>query len=476
MADNNDASTTIVDLPPELIVRVGSYLTTAELGPLRRSCKQIEASLFDNFASEFFTKRQFMVEHHSLEALVGIANHSGLASRLTEVLVGTQILAGEALSPQDDFLAGRLTRDMLLSSGMARDMLADAFSKLPNLRIVGLRDYDGTGRIRDGPEARWRSWGWNTSSTMLQNALPESLLPLLISALDAARARPENLEVILRRYPLKPKSLEIAYHTMKAATPSFLSSLRVLFLTLQHYLDDSHASARPYDEGNPFDAPLKRFMHSLSSLEHLRLNFRHPNKWPRHFLDWLGRPASSPSVANQLPVPAVQLPNLTSLELGMATVTGPTLVRVLTKFDLKLFSLWRIAIEVADGTKDYWSEIFAELSNDLPPSSRLRTVKLGNLSQAQKPGHWTRPFGTYFVPEGTQPHLKKDAQREASADFKAQFTGKTVHQWLKELSERTWVPDMHLRPDPDSDSDDGGADSDDVDGENEDDDEDEEDE
>lgn len=73
----------ILELPQELILRVAAYLNTVELGALRRTCHGIETSLFDSFAREFFTKRQFMLEQNSLEALVGIADHPTLSPYLT---------------------------------------------------------------------------------------------------------------------------------------------------------------------------------------------------------------------------------------------------------------------------------------------------------------------------------------------------------------------------------------------------------
>lgn len=127
------------DLPQEVLVRIASFLTTAELGPFRRTCKQVEAKLFNTFALEFFTKRQFMLEHESLQALVGISRHPGLGAKLTEVIIGTQTLSAGIELVQDRMLHGRLTRDALLQTGTARDMLAEAFSNLPNLRTAGLR-------------------------------------------------------------------------------------------------------------------------------------------------------------------------------------------------------------------------------------------------------------------------------------------------------------------------------------------------
>jgi len=77
--------TTIADLlrlPPELMLRISTHLTTVELGSFRLTCKLVERNLFESFAREFFTKRQFMVEKVSLEALAGIANHKTLAPYL----------------------------------------------------------------------------------------------------------------------------------------------------------------------------------------------------------------------------------------------------------------------------------------------------------------------------------------------------------------------------------------------------------
>lgn len=144
----------ILRLPQELIVRVSSFLTTVDLGHFRRSCKQIEASLFESFAKEFFSKRQFMVEEISLQALLDIADHPILSHKLKEVIIschkfekGTDLLRAV-------YSAGHVERNVLIATGQARDMLKEAFSKLPNLRTVGLRDYDGAGRVRDGPDAR----------------------------------------------------------------------------------------------------------------------------------------------------------------------------------------------------------------------------------------------------------------------------------------------------------------------------------
>lgn len=80
---NNGSASPLLEIPPELLLRISGYVNTVDLGSLRRTCKQVEGRLFRNFARESFTIRRFMIEQVSLEALVGIANHKTLSPHLT---------------------------------------------------------------------------------------------------------------------------------------------------------------------------------------------------------------------------------------------------------------------------------------------------------------------------------------------------------------------------------------------------------
>lgn len=53
----SNAMVSLLRLPQELLIRVASFLTTPELGHLRRVCKDVESRLFESFAQEFFRKR-----------------------------------------------------------------------------------------------------------------------------------------------------------------------------------------------------------------------------------------------------------------------------------------------------------------------------------------------------------------------------------------------------------------------------------
>jgi hypothetical protein len=212
--------TTIMDLPAELIISISSHLTTPELGLMRVSCKRIEQTLFDDFAKEFFTKRQFMIEHDSLNTLVAIANHPKLSAHLTEVLISTH-RRWRTSNTTDEVIERRFNtmepdHSVLIATGMARDLLREAFSKLPNLKSVGIRDFDGKGRIRDGPRARWRSWGWAAYPgeylTIMDDA--SQLFALVVTAIGEACAQIPKVEVILRHtIGLQPAAFYIGTST-----------------------------------------------------------------------------------------------------------------------------------------------------------------------------------------------------------------------------------------------------------------------
>ena len=141
----------LLELPLELLLRVSFYLTTPDLGSFRAVCKHIEANLQDTFTREFFTKRQFMIEQVSLQTLIDIANHPTLSLKLSEVIISLHFFKIDSnyqnAAAKERYRSGYVSHTTLLETGQARDMLVEAFSKLPNLRTVGLRDYDARGRL-----------------------------------------------------------------------------------------------------------------------------------------------------------------------------------------------------------------------------------------------------------------------------------------------------------------------------------------
>ncbi|KAF1350006.1 hypothetical protein BDV97DRAFT_352965 [Delphinella strobiligena] len=354
MAATLSDTTNLFQLPQELLLRVSFHLTTSELGYFRQTCKQVEAALFDSFSKEFFTKKQFMIEHVSLQALVDIANHPTFSRQLSEVIIGLHTFENdsgyERPSSKERYRAGHVSRSVLLETGQAHDMLVEAFSKLPNLRTLGLRDYNAQGRLRDGQDAVWRSYGWThgvnhglnaaLALPMLRRSMnlasPESTLPLLIYALGCARAKPENIEVFLRKRPkLTPASFNLLDGFMAPKTVPVLAGLRRLMLTIALDAHNYYGAPRVlHDNESVTGVPLQRLLHYTPALEILRLNFDPEQFFAQPLLKWLGQPVSGSTPAAGSAIPPVLLSHLTSLDLGMLNVEAGTLHNVITKFSL----------------------------------------------------------------------------------------------------------------------------------------------
>ncbi|KAK4547867.1 hypothetical protein LTR36_010586 [Oleoguttula mirabilis] len=493
----------LIDLPPELVMRVSSLLTTSELGNLRSSCHHIEAVLFNSFAKEFFTKRQFMLEHVSLQALVDISRHPTLSKRLKEVIIGLDVLhtdsgyASEA--SKAIYRAGHVSQGVLLETGQARDMLVEAFSNLPNLSTVGLRDYDGAGRFRDGPNARWRSYGWSYGT--IEDAelaqLPlygkprlhptaESAFALILYSLGKALSTPTNVEVFLRRRSkLTPSALNLVAGSMGTTITPVLAGLTTLMLTVA-LSERMNLDTPPMFDSNDSvaDMPLKTLLHHTPNLQTLRINFDTDQFLAQNFLEWLGKPAvGSPwtkDYASGTVSPAA-LTKLTNLDFGMCNVSGPTLVQVVTKFNLKSLNLWKVALRCKDldemqANPACWAQFFTSLANALPTSTGLKSVMVGYCSQCYYPNRTTPGLGQYL-----RVHFAPEADRSAKTPldtvrYRSAY-GTDVRDWLRSIAKRSSVPKVcKLVSDSDEDhEDEDDSDGGDVDGGEEDDSADEED-
>ncbi|CZT14706.1 uncharacterized protein RCC_00675 [Ramularia collo-cygni] len=449
----------ILDLPAELVIGIASYLTTEELGPLRRSCKQLERHMFETFAKEFFTKRQFMIQRTSLQALVDISNHPTLSERLQEVIISTDV-----------FECDEIPREWLLRTGQARDMLAEAFSKLKNLRIVGLRDFNSKGRVREGgPEALWRSYGWSKepATTLLgmdSDTSPGSLFSLILCALGIASSYPPDVQVILRKHnTLVPHAFIV-----NATNAPVISKLKTLFLAL--HADNTTISRNPSCEDL-----LRRFLHTATDVEVLRLNF--DSRWSAasRLLTWLGTMPSATDLKlddpKLLDIPPAPLSHLTSLEIGMASVSAPSLTRALSRSNLKSFSLWRVTISDMDMTRptaghwepDLWQQFLGDLSGAMNGSDSVKSILIGLIAQVTRVvSHVPTWEKVQFCPEGTSD--KGDLKVESlhkEVKFRARY-GMSASRWLKDLSERTYVRSIHGAPEsPEVDSEDEDEQSDD---------------
>jgi hypothetical protein len=105
--------------------------------------------------------------------------------------------------------------DVFTATGRAHIMLTAAFSNLPSLSTIGIRDYNAKGRWRDGDNTTWRSYGWSSGEGPSNNRprlhcmSPEAILPLILHSLDETSTGLERIEVFLRRNRLPDGSFDI---------------------------------------------------------------------------------------------------------------------------------------------------------------------------------------------------------------------------------------------------------------------------
>jgi hypothetical protein len=132
------ADPTLTGMPIELLVHlIATYLPTEDLGALRLTSKYFETALFDAFAKEFFTKKQFMLTTPSLTALVEISKHAALSKVVKHVIIGLEQYQPNFQGPINK--EGVADQMWLLHTGRHCVMLADAFRNLSGLQTIGIR-------------------------------------------------------------------------------------------------------------------------------------------------------------------------------------------------------------------------------------------------------------------------------------------------------------------------------------------------
>ncbi|KAF2636247.1 hypothetical protein P280DRAFT_553044 [Massarina eburnea CBS 473.64] len=378
------AAPTLAGMPLELLVHIiATYLSTKDLGALRLSSKYFETALFNTFAKEFFTKKQFMLTTPSLEVLIAISKHAALSKFVKHVIIGIETYDHPTahIPSAAAFWAyrhGWADQTNLFNTGRDRLMLAQAFRNLPNLTTLGIRDYDATGRVRDDNN-RWRSYGAPTAEretgirfTRPSTEIASRAYQVLLQALADAEKTIPAIEVILRmRTGLNDHAFFVP---LDEKLNSALNGLQQLLLTL-----DLKSLDVPFLIVGPKHGPekshfLQSFLLRTPALSHLRLNFQiHDKKGPSRVIEHL-------CTTNNI------LPNLERLDFGMMTIDPGLLLQILTKFPiLRHISLWKITVGSIDSASHWrdsegcfnpWPVILRCLSGKNP---QVRGVMVGCL-------------------------------------------------------------------------------------------------
>lgn len=475
----------LLTLPLELLVAVSSYLPTSDLASLRLACKQTEKSLYEWFSQEFFTKKQFMLTHASLQTFIDISKHVSLSKKLTHVIIATNAFDVAPRRFRDEDAAVRYTEEfegqkVLLSSGMDREMLSEAFANLVNLHTVGIRDFNAQ-RPRDGPDARWSSWGATT--IYRQTGIPLSfsrrevflseaesdfvsrVFTSVLYALGKVNRQPKEVEVLLRTESLPDAAFSLPTFFRPTVSP-VLDALTTLLLNIDLNPRRYHTHGNGVISDAYSGRSLRQFLKCTPNLTHLRLNFtKQFIEANTNFLQWLAEPVSDPParpITFMNPAP-VRIPLLKQLDLGQLTVRPKDLLPVIEKYadTLEDINLWRMDLHShmapPHGHKpNYWADLFSAMN--AIEKLKLKHLKLGMLQQDHN--------HVNFTVEGSDqaPPLKV-----------VEYSGKDMDKFYTSLKERAVVswPLVIDRSSEDSDEDDDMIDDDEE--EEEDDEENEED-
>lgn len=338
----------------------------------------------------------------------------------------------------------------------------DAFSKLKNLRVVGLRDYDGRGRSRDGGDARWRSYGWSYGYRDKEIAaqlrrwnlpLPEdqSIVPLIFLSLGLAGCRPLSFEAVLRRARITPLSLWTATRIQPDVVIPVLSGLKRVMLNLDHTPGSNDA-----DSSN-FFCGLKEFLSHTIDLNHLRLNLESGDRNFDDFLTWFHDPGTN----------FMHLHQLTVLELGNFNAKPINLIHMITKLRLRNLSLWRIALlckdqAAYDAEPSVWSSFLASLGTALPSTTELQSVLVGQCHQRmdEQSAFVRATLSIEFADHVTMDENGDTKYEGLRSDIKFRKRyGSDVRQWFNNLSGRVYIS---RRNETQSAPDDGSGEDDDA--------------
>ncbi|CAK7269820.1 hypothetical protein SEPCBS119000_003767 [Sporothrix epigloea] len=421
-------------LPVELLLRITRHLKTAELCKVRLCSRTLERALHHYFLHEFFRCKQFMLTDLSLQALLAIAQHPDISQTLRHVSIGVEEICPVTHDPPADIgmamyiMKAVADQKALLANGRAVQLLATAFSLLPNLETVQLRDFDSHTRYREGRRAAWSSYGlWcmreyfgSRGDIVLRKTRDENfcsrVFSLVVTALAQSKARPPNLEVLMN------KSLSALNYLAFDLTPSprlsllggvggngdgvgsgdanvyalsVLAGLRRLHLKLQcgfhpQGIADFTTSSIPYNarytQAQVERLPLRAWLAHCPNLEWFRLNLVEQaclfNDTVLKELDlplpyyYSFPPASMASRKIAMPFAS----NLRRFDLGVACCTANVLLELLGRLTaLEHLSLWHFSLVFqSQRPQSVWKGFLYALAEH-PLGAKLRQLSLTRL-------------------------------------------------------------------------------------------------
>ncbi|KAI0840742.1 hypothetical protein F5Y06DRAFT_294005 [Hypoxylon sp. FL0890] len=379
----------LLRVPVEVTVEIASYLTTPDYSTLRLVCKGIEDKLFESFARELFSRRQFMFSEFSLQALVDISK-SRLAGHLKELNISLERPRRMQLINPIHFADGHdavqytrasedyLSHQGLVTTGQDLELLVQALHNLPKLKTVGLRDssYFDRCRIKDpigrtyGAPTFFQKAGYPCSvfhagNGPMSEGVATYFCHVFWTILRALGKTERNTYPQLDVDLLSGYIPDIAFNIPRYLEPTILpvlEGLTVLYLDLGQNVFQSLVSHGQGGCRTHAGFFLATFLSKTQSLICLRLRFLHCLDYQAvEILQWLaGLPVSPESPNSAVFVESAQnmqgefpempetpdFQHLQYLELGFVKVELPLLLAVYKRYqaNMRVISLHTVTI------------------------------------------------------------------------------------------------------------------------------------
>ncbi|KAK4185469.1 hypothetical protein QBC35DRAFT_389488 [Podospora australis] len=416
MAFDPQSQSRLAQVPVEVLLRITYHLHTRDLENIRLSCKVLETNLFNFFAKEFFRKKQFFVSSASLQALIDISKHPTLSPFLQHVIISTDRIhgnygysQGRDLGQERALAVAMADHKTLMTTGVLRDMLVEAFGNLVNLETIDIRDFDSRSRNRDGLYTPWRSYGVltlergipgisiNPHPTSGYDSYASDVFGATNAALALSGARPANIEVILRnaQWGLGNSALLIPSRLRPSLEP-MLASLKKLHLDIDY-------------QGEVF--MIQQFLTLSNNISWLRINAKsfsnsdHAFGRSRSLFGWLGLPTTQPP-PNSYDMKAVDFPHLEQLDVGSCVIDLDTLFSCVAKFapTLRVLNFRKVNLMDKKDNPDKinpWKTLLRKMQR--LPNLHLRTLRLAQIKHVT--GHTNNiytPWRITFTDAGNQ--------------------------------------------------------------------------
>jgi hypothetical protein len=407
-------ATTLLELPPELVINIFQYLDDDDFFAARVVGKHLERASFSTFGKRFFRKKGYMITTASLDVLQHVASHEELRPYVQHVWFNPDCYTfGPLLFPPGHFddwdavdAAERYSDDpqinrknheahtacmedhhgLIHSDRTLADKLTSAFCSLLSLKTVGMRRSD-----------QHNPWGWRTLKEAIGRdprelgdlpwihqsgaSGPTLLYAALMTALSTSGAAIQRLYTDAIEIDL------ISLHTLPLdVVQRACSSLLYLEInvtkgntntsTISHPPNETTSSS-PSHRISQYGSGLINLLSSSSRLRELGLMI-FPDRKQSHLMPpeegWL---RSYPFLALlHLSTSDIQLSNLRRIKLEKFTTTPETLIALLKPSAKNLTSMKLRDIRLLNAaptppTSRPWHDIFTFLSTSCPKLSYL---------------------------------------------------------------------------------------------------------